>query len=180
MPGRNTAKNSIAVEGPKRQILFIVWNLNATHRAWDRVILWAQKMRETRFAAIEKIRLKSWRAQWPHLPWISSTNGTSYCWEFFMEKPYLSHLFFAFMTDAAPGKYDGVRPDPRRNPLEGLLASIVVTSYFPLLNLSRLINLISERNINSTKNLNRQFCSLYFNHSHFTRNGVAAGDCSDW
>ena len=45
-----------------------------------------------------------------------------------MRKRYLSHLFFAFMTEAAPGKYDGDKPDPRKNPLEGLLASIVVTS----------------------------------------------------
>ena len=32
------------------------------------------------------------------------------------------------MTDAAPGKYDGDKQDPRRKPLDGLLASIVVTS----------------------------------------------------
>ena len=105
--------------------------LDAIHRAWDRVIRWAQKLRETRFAAIgifEKIRLKSCLAQWPHLPWTSSTKGTSCCCGFFMRKQYFSHLCLALITAAAPGKYDGARPCPRRNPLEGLLASIVVTS----------------------------------------------------
>ena len=128
-PDQNTAQNSIAAEGPKGQThasslygtYAQYWMLHID-RAWDRIILWVQKLRDTRFTAMgifEKIRLKSWRAQWPHLPWTSSTNGTSCYWEFFMRKRYLSHLILAFMTEAAPGKYDGDRPHPRRNPLEG-------------------------------------------------------------